>query len=174
MHWKGGGKPRPPPQGRPAYAQPRSARSQVPSSMAFVTDSNRPQALWQPPPTACLTASEAASEAPASQFSRPTGGGGGREGVEQVLAARPRAANTHFLIVVYGSFAFVLCLSLSTDQDIPSWLGDTTPGGWRPMGGLMGLCGFYGNNAEAPPPPPRSPGQRHGQQPRLRDGRPPE
>ena len=29
-----------------------------------VTDSNRPQPLWQPPPTACLTASGAASEAP--------------------------------------------------------------------------------------------------------------
>ena len=32
--------------------------------MAFVTDSNRPQPLWQPPPTACLTASGAASEVP--------------------------------------------------------------------------------------------------------------
>ena len=32
--------------------------------MAFVTDSNRPQPLWQPPPTACLTASGTASEAP--------------------------------------------------------------------------------------------------------------
>ena len=32
--------------------------------MAFVTDSNRPQPPWQPPPTACLTASGAASEAP--------------------------------------------------------------------------------------------------------------
>ena len=32
--------------------------------MAFVTDSTRPQPLWQPPPTACLTASGAASEAP--------------------------------------------------------------------------------------------------------------
>ena len=32
--------------------------------MAFVTDSNRPQPLWQPPPTACPTASGAASEAP--------------------------------------------------------------------------------------------------------------
>ena len=30
--------------------------------MAFVTDSNRPQPLWQPPPTACLTAPVAASE----------------------------------------------------------------------------------------------------------------
>ena len=34
------------------------------SSMAFVTDSNRPQPLWQPPPTACLTAAVAASEVP--------------------------------------------------------------------------------------------------------------
>ena len=32
--------------------------------MAFITDSNRPQPLRQPPPTACLTASGAASEAP--------------------------------------------------------------------------------------------------------------
>ena len=32
--------------------------------MAFVTDSNRLQPLWQPPPTACLTASGATSEAP--------------------------------------------------------------------------------------------------------------
>ena len=36
----------------------------MPASTAFVTDSNRPQPLWQPPPTACLTASGAASEAP--------------------------------------------------------------------------------------------------------------
>ena len=27
--------------------------------MVFVTDSNRPQPLWQPPPTACLTAGDA-------------------------------------------------------------------------------------------------------------------
>ena len=32
--------------------------------MAFVTDSNRPQPLGQPPPTACPTAAGAASEAP--------------------------------------------------------------------------------------------------------------
>ena len=31
--------------------------------MAFVTNSNRPQPLWLPPPTACLTASEAPSNA---------------------------------------------------------------------------------------------------------------
>ena len=36
----------------------------MPGSMAFVTDSNRPQQLWQPPPTAHLTAFGAASEAP--------------------------------------------------------------------------------------------------------------
>ena len=39
-------------------------RDTVPASMAFVTDSNRPQPLWQPPPTACLAASGAASEVP--------------------------------------------------------------------------------------------------------------
>ena len=63
MHWKGGAYP-PTPPGRPAYAQPLSPWRQVPASMAFVTDSNRPQLLWQPPPTACLTASGAASEVP--------------------------------------------------------------------------------------------------------------
>ena len=40
---------------------------QVPASTAFVTDSNRPQLLWRPPPTACLTASGAASEVPGSR-----------------------------------------------------------------------------------------------------------
>ena len=33
--------------------------------MAFLTDSNRPQLLWRPPPTACQNASGTASEAPA-------------------------------------------------------------------------------------------------------------
>ena len=56
--------PPPPPPGRPAYAQPLSPWRQVPLSRAFVTDSNRPQPLGQPPPTACLTASGATSEAP--------------------------------------------------------------------------------------------------------------
>ena len=32
--------------------------------MGFVTDSNRPQPLWQPPPTTCLTASGATSDVP--------------------------------------------------------------------------------------------------------------
>ena len=38
----GGTPPRP---GRPAYAQPLSPLQQVPASVAFVTDSNRPQPL---------------------------------------------------------------------------------------------------------------------------------
>ena len=45
MHWKA-------PPGRPANAQPLSPERQVPASVAIVTDSNRPQPLWQPPPTA--------------------------------------------------------------------------------------------------------------------------
>ena len=46
--------------------------------MAFVTDSNRPQPLRQPPPTACLTASGAASEVCfPSNASRGGCGGGG-------------------------------------------------------------------------------------------------
>ena len=36
----------------------------MPASLAFITDSNRLQPLWQPPPTACLTASGAASVVP--------------------------------------------------------------------------------------------------------------
>ena len=48
----------------------------MPASTAFVTDSNRPQPLRQPPPTACLTAPGAASEA-LSLLMHPCGGGGG-------------------------------------------------------------------------------------------------
>ena len=61
MHWKGGGYP---PPGRPAYAQPLSPSRQVPVSTALVPDGNRPQPLWQPPPTACPTARGTASEVP--------------------------------------------------------------------------------------------------------------
>ena len=46
--------------------------------MAFVTDSNRTHVLWQPPPTACPTASGAAPEVP-SILMHPGGGGGGRK-----------------------------------------------------------------------------------------------
>ena len=73
MHWKGGRYPTSP--GHPGYAQPLSPRRQVPASMAFVTDSNRPQSLGQPPPTACLTASGAASDVP-SLLMHPWEGGG--------------------------------------------------------------------------------------------------
>ena len=43
--------------------------------MAVVINSNRPQPLWQPPPTACLTAPGAAFEA-LSLLMHPWGGGG--------------------------------------------------------------------------------------------------
>ena len=66
----GGGFP-PPPSRAPslcpatvALAPTSMAIQQAPASMALVTDSNRPQPLCQPPPTACPTASGAASEAP--------------------------------------------------------------------------------------------------------------
>ena len=62
--------PPPPLQG----AQPtQSLWLQVPASMAFVTNSNRPQSLWQPPPTAYLTASGAVSEVP-SRLTHPWSG----------------------------------------------------------------------------------------------------
>ena len=54
MHWKGGRYPPPPPSRAPSLRP----------ATAFVIDSNRPQPLRQPPPTACVTASGAASEAP--------------------------------------------------------------------------------------------------------------
>ena len=60
MLWRGGG-------GgtlQGALPVPLSPQRQVPASTAFATDSNRPQPLWQPPPTACLTASRATSEVP--------------------------------------------------------------------------------------------------------------
>ena len=53
MHWKGGG----------GSFQPLSPRRQVPASMAFVTDSNRPQPQ-QPPPTAFATSSNGLSNCP--------------------------------------------------------------------------------------------------------------
>ena len=58
MHWKGGRYPPPLFQG----AEPLSPWRQVPASIAFVTENNGPQPLWQPSPTAHLTASGAASE----------------------------------------------------------------------------------------------------------------
>ena len=75
MHWKGGGGATPPPPpGRPAYAQPLSPQRQVPASMAFVADNNRPQPLWQPPPTTCLTAAGATSQV-RSLLMHPSGEG---------------------------------------------------------------------------------------------------
>ena len=59
---RGGGTP-PPPFGAPSRCPATVTQRQVPASMAFVTDRNRPQPLWQPPPTACLAASGAAPEA---------------------------------------------------------------------------------------------------------------
>ena len=55
----------------PSKARARALRletRQKAASMAFVTDSNRPQPLWQPPPTACPTASGAASEIPSKAY----------------------------------------------------------------------------------------------------------
>ena len=64
----GGGTPPIPRPGRPAYAQPLPPEQQVPASMTFVTNRNRPQPLWQPPPPA---ASGAASEVPSPLMHPP-------------------------------------------------------------------------------------------------------
>ena len=56
LEWGGGAPPPPPPLEGP---QPTPSHWQVPPSMAFVTDSNRPQPLWRRPPIACQTASGA-------------------------------------------------------------------------------------------------------------------
>ena len=59
MHWRGGGTP-PPPSRAPSLCP-----ATVPlTASAGLTDSNRPQPLWQPPPTAWPTAAGAASEVP--------------------------------------------------------------------------------------------------------------
>ena len=81
--------PPPPPPGRPAYAHPLS---QCQPSIAFATDTNRPQPLGQPPPTACLTASGAASEVP-PLLMHPFGAGGG--GVEE---RRGGGSGTHNVV----------------------------------------------------------------------------
>ena len=64
MHWKGGLPP--PPSSRAPSLCPATVPLAPSASLNgfFVTDSNRPRPLWQPPPTAHLTASGAASEAP--------------------------------------------------------------------------------------------------------------
>ena len=59
----GGGLPPPPPfQGARPAPSLRPTTVPLMASAGFVTDSNRLQPLWQPPPTACLTASGGASE----------------------------------------------------------------------------------------------------------------
>ena len=60
MHWKGGSPP-PPPSRAPSLCP---ATVPLTPASTFVTDSNRPQPLRQPPPTACLTASRTAFEVP--------------------------------------------------------------------------------------------------------------
>ena len=64
---EGGNPPPLPPKG----AQPLSPRRQVWTSAAFVTDSNRPQPLWQPPPTACPTAAAPPPEVPSLLLMHP-------------------------------------------------------------------------------------------------------
>ena len=61
MHWKRGRLPPPPPPSRAPGLCPATVPLTASASLNGVC--NRPQPLWQPPPTACLTAPGAASEA---------------------------------------------------------------------------------------------------------------
>ena len=56
------GPPPPPLHSAQPLLKPHSPLRQAPASVAFVTDSNRPLPLWQPPPTACLMAFGTPSE----------------------------------------------------------------------------------------------------------------
>ena len=60
---EGGGVTPPPSLTRAPSLRPAPVSLTPSAGLAFVTDSNRPQPLWQPPPTACPTASVGASEA---------------------------------------------------------------------------------------------------------------
>ena len=74
MHWKGGRYPPAPPSRAPSLCPATVPLTPSARLNAFVTDSNRPQPLGQPPPTACSTASGAASEVP-SLLMHPWSGG---------------------------------------------------------------------------------------------------
>ena len=121
------------PLGRPAYAQPLphglSPSPQVPGSMAFVTDNNRPQPLWQPPPNRYPTATGPTSEVPCPLM-HPWGGGG----AEVKVPGRPPGASVMRLFIPHG---------------VPSWLaGSRTtkclgrcaphyPPPWAPSGHVL-------------------------------------
>ena len=64
MHWKGGRCPPPPLQGAQRMPSHRPPDAKCQLQWHLQPTVTRPQPLWQPPPTACLTASGAASEAP--------------------------------------------------------------------------------------------------------------
>ena len=57
-----GGRSPPPPSKAPGLCPATVSLTASASFGGIVTDSNRPEPLWQPPPTACLTACRATSE----------------------------------------------------------------------------------------------------------------
>ena len=148
--------PPPPAQPMPSHCPPDG---KCPASMTFVTDSNRPQPLWQPPPTACLTASGAASEAP-SLLMHPSGGGGGaRAGawaVERAAGRRRRRLRTRAhapvrpllrAAVVMSLFCCVPALDLcrSPSEGPPGPVPPPPPAALSPASAPA--------SAQAPPPP---------------------
>ena len=84
---EGEGVPPPPLQS----AQPMPSHWLPDSKRRFVTDSNRPQPLWQPPATACLPASAATTEL-LSLLMHPLGGGG-KECASSFLELMPPPAH---------------------------------------------------------------------------------
>ena len=94
--------------------------------MAFVTDSNRPQPLRQPPPTACLTASGAASEVPPLPMHRwvtPSPNGGGGDGLR---------SSVRFEVGFYGSSAATPLSSSGGQKEHPQARPPSVPSSCAP------------------------------------------
>ena len=109
--------------------------------MAFVTDSNRPQPLWQPPPTACLTASEVPSllRIPALMLSSVLAVGAARAGPKrrcQTFFRRRLSAPFHSQ---RGRCGHVVPISYGAVWPFGPYLLWCCVAAWSPS--LMVLCG---------------------------------
>ena len=122
-------------------AQPLSPHRQAPASRAFVTDSNRPQPLWHPPPTACLTASGAASEVPSLRM-QPCSG--------VAPARRVRSEDSAVENRMHAAVAVPCAVRHSPEGQVPC---DACPEGSLPV--IMPHCPPpRGQSAQRAPGPP--------------------